>query len=80
MTKTALMWVTAMVWHLWRIGTLRPAFSKMSDTGTTLVSFAAVMILASWLRYMFFLGEDFLVWFAGLSVYAVGLLIVFERG
>ena len=51
LAASLLMWLVAMIWHLWRIATLRPAFDKLSDTQATLTSFSAAYLVAGLLRH-----------------------------
>lgn len=45
------MWCAAMGWHLWRIGTGRPAFQRMSDSRPMALSFLAAYYGAGMLRW-----------------------------
>lgn len=45
------LWFSAMSWHLWRIGTGRPAYRHMGDTKFTVLSFVATYLIAGCLRW-----------------------------
>lgn len=49
--RFALTWCAAMGWHLYRIGTGRPAYKSMSDTPFMVFSFLGVAVLAALLRW-----------------------------
>lgn len=45
------LWFSAMSWHLWRIGTGRPAYQHLGDTKFTVLSFVATYLIAGFLRW-----------------------------
>lgn len=51
MLSKTLTWTAAMGWHLWRIATLRPAFSRLSDSGPMVASFLGLFYAAGVLRW-----------------------------
>lgn len=82
MVQNFFVWVSAMLWHLWRITTLRPAFKHLSDTGPMAGSFILVYFLAGALRWWVLGPEEsyqILKVLFGLFIYLVLILAVFER-
>ena len=73
------LWLCAMAWHLWRIATFRPMFSRLGDNGRTVFSFAIVYFAMGLIRWNY-VGESS-VWQIniGLVVHAVLLMLLFER-
>lgn len=52
LAKSAALWVGSISWHLWRIATLRPAFSQLRNSWFSLLSFTLVFALAGSLRWV----------------------------
>jgi hypothetical protein len=46
------LWLSSMLWHLWRIGTGRPYYKGMADSVFTALSFMLVYVLAGLLRWV----------------------------
>ncbi len=51
-------WVFALMWHVARVATLRPAFRSISDTSANLVSFLTVYLVAVYARLDATVGAD----------------------
>ncbi|MDO9099659.1 MAG: hypothetical protein Q7V53_02795 [Caldisericota bacterium] len=77
--RVAAVWALAMVWHLWRIATVRPAFAYMADDQRTVASFASVFVVAGLLRHWIFGPADFFGAVGTLALNVLMLLILFER-
>lgn len=74
------MWFAAMAWHLWRIGTGRPAFDRMSDSTPMAVSFAMVFFGAGLFRWSFVDDKHIASVVVALTVWMVLIVFAFERG
>lgn len=75
------LWLGAMGWHLWRCGTMRPAFSKIADTMANLVSFVLVYLAAGILRWAVLAEVEVGFWVLQLQLvsWAITLMLLFER-
>jgi hypothetical protein len=76
-------WSAAMGWHLWRIATLRPAFSRLSDSGSMVGSFIGLFFAAGILRWAI-LGPgtaeyQFLPTMLKLVLHLMVVIVLFER-
>lgn len=72
--SSALSWLVAISWHLWRILTLRTAYSHLSDTKVTIGSFFVVFFAAGLLRWGFSVAT-----LTGLVLHAIVATAMLER-
>lgn len=73
------LWACAVLWHLWRIGTLRPAFRNLGDTAFTAVSFSGLFFAAALLRWSALGAYPVLEVTVSTLIYGVGLTCLVER-
>lgn len=73
------LWLCAMAWHLWRIATFRPMFSRLGDNGRTVLSFVVVYLAAGIARWS--QVETYSMWQVNIGVvlHAGVLMLLFER-
>lgn len=79
LASAPVLWVVAMAWHLGRILMGRPAFERLADAPSTVLSFVGVYFFASWLRWVD-VGGGSLASFAGTqSLYGLLIVALVER-
>lgn len=73
------LWLCAMAWHLWRIATLRPMFSRLGDNPSTVISFSIVYLVMGLTRWTQEGNSSMWQINIGLVIHAMVLLLLFER-
>lgn len=73
------LWICSVLWHMWRIVTMRPAFKNLGDTKFTALSFAALFLGAGVLRHTVLGSELLLSSLSSMLVYGIFLAVLVER-
>lgn len=73
------LWTGAMVWHLYRLITLRPVFAQMADSVVTATSFSLVFFVAGGIRFFVANGADWHRMAITLALYYLWIAVCLER-